>query len=510
MRRFTDEIVLGTAFLLLILAAGGALFWRAEEQERRRECEAALWQWAQDKAEELRRWRQERLGDAQVLAANPFLTAAIADFVQRPQEEKQQHLLDFFASFTAYGYSDVVLVAPNGRILLSLAKTHEHPHMPARSIYEETLRRGAPQVALVDWHSDPQGKISPHLSAMATICLPGKDTIAGFIFLVIEIEHLKAILAAHRGSRQTIDIHLVRREGEHAVFISDLAHQNCEALQHRVPLSKKESTAVMAVEGRTGVMRGVNERGAAVLSAILPVPDSPWFLICQQDEAEALALHRRQPGLILIAVASLLAAGVALAGMLVQRRQKRLAIARAEAAQAAQQAQAERLRLAEQSRAILMSIGDAVIVADPEGRVATMNHVAEALTGWPLAEAAGRPLSEVFRIINEETRQCVESPVARVLHEGVVVGLANHTLLIRRDGSEWPIADSGAPVRGADGNIQGVVLVFRDQSKERAAEQALRASEERLRLLVERMSSAVAVYQAVDEGRDFRFVDINP
>jgi diguanylate cyclase (GGDEF)-like protein/PAS domain S-box-containing protein len=115
----------------------------------------------------------------------------------------------------------------------------------------------------------------------------------------------------------------------------------------------------------------------------------------------------------------------------------------------------------------LRSIGDGVISADHEGRVVFMNPVAEALTGWTLAEAKGRSLRQVFPIINERTRAEVKCPVGRALREGHIVGLANHTLLIARDGTERPIADSAAPIRHADGRIFGAVLVFRDQTEER-------------------------------------------
>ncbi len=124
-------------------------------------------------------------------------------------------------------------------------------------------------------------------------------------------------------------------------------------------------------------------------------------------------------------------------------------------------------------RATLMSIGDGVIVTDTEERVELLNPVAETLTGWPQEEARGRPLSEVFRIVNEKTRQPVENPVQRVLREGIVVGLANHTLLIARSGAEYPIADCGAPIRDEEGVIRGVVLVFRDQTEERRAQRAV-------------------------------------
>jgi PAS domain S-box-containing protein len=124
----------------------------------------------------------------------------------------------------------------------------------------------------------------------------------------------------------------------------------------------------------------------------------------------------------------------------------------------------------ESLRIILESIGDAVITTDAEGRVTLLNPVAATLTGWTPAEAAGRPLEEVFHILNEWSRQPVENPVKKVLSEGRIVGLANHTVLLARDGPERPIDDSAAPIRDAEGAIQGVVLIFRDMTERRHAE----------------------------------------
>ena len=121
----------------------------------------------------------------------------------------------------------------------------------------------------------------------------------------------------------------------------------------------------------------------------------------------------------------------------------------------------------------LKSIGDAVIATDAAGRVKFLNPVAEDLTGWTTDEAEGRAIDEVFHIVNERTRKPVENPVTKVLREGVVVGLGNHTLLISRDGREISIDDSGAPIRDAQGEIVGVVLVFRDISEKRALQARL-------------------------------------
>lgn len=121
----------------------------------------------------------------------------------------------------------------------------------------------------------------------------------------------------------------------------------------------------------------------------------------------------------------------------------------------------------------LTSIGDAVIATDSEGRITLMNAVAESVTGWTNDEAKGVALVEVFRIINEDSRLEVESPVVKVLREGQIVGLANHTILIAKDGTEVPIDDSGAPIRNMNGEITGVVLVFRDISGRKKAEKDL-------------------------------------
>lgn len=139
----------------------------------------------------------------------------------------------------------------------------------------------------------------------------------------------------------------------------------------------------------------------------------------------------------------------------------------------------------EQYRVTLSSIGDAVIATDTSGNVTFINEVAETLTGWKRDDALGKTLLEVFPIFNEETLKPVENPLIRVLAEGVVVGLANHTVLIRQDGVSIPIADSGAPIRGEDGVILGAVLVFRDVSEERLSENELRESEERFRSMAD-------------------------
>lgn len=195
--------------------------------------------------------------------------------------------------------------------------------------------------------------------------------------------------------------------------------------------------------------------GPALAAAIAGAAGASWFLLEPR--------HRLWPddagstgGLLLYFGVSI---GIATIGRAMRRAR---VLAEAEAAEAA--ARREELRVT------LQSIGDAVITTDVQGRVTSMNSVATELTGWTAADAAGQPLETIFRIVDEATREPTPSPVTRALVEGTVVGLANHTLLIARDGTERPIDDSAAPIRDDGGAVRGVVLVFRDGSERRGIE----------------------------------------
>ncbi len=175
---------------------------------------------------------------------------------------------------------------------------------------------------------------------------------------------------------------------------------------------------------------------------------------------------------------------------------------------AARRVAEENARLIQEQRerlhVTLASIGDGVISTDAEGKVDYLNPVAETLVGWTTEDATHRSLSDVFRIVNEETRLPVENPALRALQEGGVVGLANHTLLIARDGTERPIDDCAAPIRDIKGNVVGSVLVFRDISEKKRGQQVVRESEGRFRGLSEQAPFSIQVFTP-----DGRTVQVN-
>jgi PAS domain S-box-containing protein len=231
------------------------------------------------------------------------------------------------------------------------------------------------------------------------------------------------------------------------------------------------SLAILFAHPEGGLMRVVVSDGPGGVLARRMLPASilvPTIIGSLRLQGQRAGLYDTQFGLALFASSSIVCFAVLTfwnAGALF-----RSDVARRQAEAAAQERE-------EDLATTLNSIGDAVIATDARGLVTRMNPVAEKLTAWPLAEARGRRLDEVFPIASEDTKEPVESPVDRVLREGIVVGLANHTVLTSRDQVERPIADSGAPIRDAKGFLRGVVLVFRDMTEEREAERALAKSQ---------------------------------
>ncbi|HSI57803.1 MAG TPA: PAS domain-containing protein [Ideonella sp.] len=221
----------------------------------------------------------------------------------------------------------------------------------------------------------------------------------------------------------------------------------------------------------------------SVLPAALPLDKA--LVVTVSRELSAIYAPWRQQTAWMLAFWGLFSTATCAMLRLTQQRQRAL--------DAQAQAHLAVLSESEESLAItLASIGDAVVATDAAGNVQRMNPCAETLIGLTLAQARGRPLAEVFRIVDAQTRSPVPDPVARVLAQGVTVGLANSTLLLAHDGREYPIADSAAPIRSPAGAIVGVVLVFSDVTARYRSDRVLRDRERQLTLLTDALPGPVS------------------
>ena len=470
------------------MLGGGYLLCRSEIENIRQEKYADIATIARMKLGQIMQWRAECLSDAQRAANGPRVITLLTELAKKPDAAVLRTEVKGLLEVNRKGdlYADVILVSPDGKILLA-ARDDAAPVDPAtRQTIAAALASRNP--VLSDFFRLADGGI--YIDAAAAVPDAGGRPLAVMLLRSNAKSRLYPLIQSWPTQSRSAETLLVRWQGEEIILLNELRHRSQTALSMREPLAMTALPAVQAVLGKQGMVQGKDYRGEEVLADLRPLPGLPWFLVTKVDTREVLTeAHYRVRTIagmtgLLILLAAFVTAFV--------RRQQQAGFFRG-----LYQSERQKWEAQEEFRTVLYSIGDAVITTDVEGRVRQMNPVAETLTGWSHAEARGKPLEQVFRIINEETRAKVNNPVQRVLRDGVVVGLANHTLLLARDGAEHPIADSAAPIRN-EGNVDitGVIMVFRDQTAERAAQRAQQESEQRFRALIENNYDAISLRAA--------------
>jgi two-component system cell cycle sensor histidine kinase/response regulator CckA len=484
--------------LLLVcfgFAAGGYAFFRFDANRIRQNKYMEIAAIAQLKVGQLLNWRRERLSDAERIASNPFFRKAVSGWLERPssaglRSDVQQWLK---LELSGEAYDDVLLVSVSGDILLSVKPQPDPLDDSTRERAIDVL--ASHKATLGDFYRDSRDAV--HLDILAPLL--GAD--ATPIALVVLRSNAKAyvypLIQLWPTPSRSAETLLVRVDGTDVLFLNELRHVAGAALSLRYPLSRTDVPAVQAILGTQGLFDGTDYRGVRVLADLRPIPDSPWFMIAKVDADEILAEARYRATMIGATVVLLILLAAATTAVAFRQRQTGIY-------KALYNTERERRETQEEFRTTLYSIGDAVITTDTLGCVRRMNPVAEHLTGWTEAESRGQALASVFRILDEETRLPADDPIRRVLNEGAAVGLANHTILISRDGTERPIADSAAPIRDAIGAVRGVVLVFRDRTADRAAQNALRTLSARQEAL---LAAVPDIVMEVNTGRVYTWAN---
>lgn len=483
--------------LVLLLVAGGT-YYRSEVASAREDARSELQSVAALKMGRLVAWMDERRADAAMMSmpGNPLFETAIRPLLANPADATARarvaQPLERIRGLR--GYEAALLVTPGGDVLLGTGVAPDALEPSARQLVRRALEMPDPVVGDLIATPTPNDAILDMATAYRD---EHGQPVAVLLLRTAARRDLFPLVQLWPTPSATAETMLVRREGDEVVFLNPLRHVQAQPMSVRRPIDA-DLVASRAARGQAGLVQAGDYRNVPVVADLRPVPATAWYMVTKVDVDEIFAQARRR-GLAVLAMTATAALALVTAALALRAMRRRNAWRTR-----FQQEREQRLAL-EEYRATLQSIGDGVLSTDAQGRVRGLNAVAETLTGWTDDQARGRPVREVFHIVHEDTRAEVESPVDRVLSEGRVVGLANHTLLVARDGTERPIADSGAPVRRDDGVLEGVVLVFRDQSAERQAYNALRASETRFRRLFEGTADALLL---LDMDRQ-RFIDCN-
>jgi two-component system, cell cycle sensor histidine kinase and response regulator CckA len=503
--RVPPRLIAIFAILVAALLFGGVLFFVLERNRMTKDAESDLASIALLKAVQIAQWRADHLADAAIFSARESVSRGFAALLQGTDNGDSRDLVSEMRAFLdARGYHDILLVDPAGRVRASLAGKLQLLGPDGLVISTLNIGMGRPFLGEL---SDAPGTLPIHLDVFAPILSVGAaKVVEGWIvFRIDPSDALFSLIQSWPTPSTTAETLLVRRLGDEVLYLNELRHQKGTALKLRIPLSKADVPAVMAARGQTGLVYGRDYRGKRVVAVIDAIDGSAWSIIAKEDRVEILASARRVSALVLGVFIGLAGCALGVFFMMWQRNEKTHF--------------AERLRIEvaqrtseERHRVTLLSVGDGVIATDATGIVTIMNPSAEELTGWTNDEALGKPLEEVFTVVEERTRKDVVNPVRRAIAEGVIVGLANHSVLIRRDGGEHAIADSGAPIRNEKGEIEGAVLVFRDVSRERQVQEALKDSEEHYRSLFLNMLNGFAYCRMIyRDGKpdDFIYLAVN-
>lgn len=482
--------------LSLLIALGAAFYYTHQKNSIVLEKSNDLRTISSLKAEQIVSWHRERLADASVLIGNPFFEQAIATLRDNKLIQNQQEDFNLYFQLIKkkYAYQDIILADTAGNHILGTIPGEDFLDSTTASQIQYAIQSEK------SWFTDVY-YCPAHQSLHYDIIVPVtyNDQPEAFVIILRNDpdDFLLPLINAWPIPRQTAENQIVKKAGNDAVFINQPQLGFEPERISRVPLTDTLSPAVKAVRGFTGIVSGVDYRNKKVLTHILPVAETDWFLISKIDQDEIFAeLKTRTAFIVITAILLILLAAASLAttyGFRQRGYYKNLLLKQKE------------LDTSEsRNKTTLYSIGDGVITTDTKGHIQQINPVAERLTGWTEKEAIGRSIEEVFQIVSENTGEAADNPVSKVLREGNIVGLANHTLLIDKNGKKTPIADSGAPIKTHDGEILGVVLVFRDQTEERAAQVALQQSEERFRSMIE--GAPVGIFIQTD----WKFAYLNP
>jgi len=435
----------------LLIIASVNYFFKVQRQKMADAKQEELSSIANIKVEQIAEWYDDELLDAEIIVDNTHFIQIVKQWI---------------LSDGTYSNAEVSLM------LSQLAKEHGYHSV---TIFSDDLHRQVSSGVVVPHFNDvtlttlKQCLLSEKtLSTDLFVCELDGDVFIDFVAPLFfpDISRKTMVVFRHDPNKflfpfvetwpvqsRTSESLLLRNEADSVLFMSNLRHKSGGVMKMKLPLVVNSCVEVNAAMGQEGDMVGQDYRGENVLASLNPVPGTRWVLVTKTDKSELYDNYLFKTATPEVFSVSGILILIVFFYVLYLHRQRKL--------------YKQLYNSQEEYKTILYSIGDAVISTKKDGTIITMNPVAEKLTGWSEQDAKGRKIDDVFIIINEETREKIESPVAKVIRQGVVVGLANHTLLISRSGEEWPISDSGAPIFDSKGNVTGVIMVFRDQTEDR-------------------------------------------
>jgi PAS domain S-box-containing protein len=455
-------------FCVCFIIIGVNYFFASEKSKIKEAKKVELSSIATLKINQISDWYIDEISDASIIVGDRQLNLLITEWISDKSVSKDNEMVDMLSQLAnEHGYYSISVLSTDFSKEIASSLSNDHINEITRETSVAVV--SSKILTTTDIFLCPTDS-AIFIDFVAPVLNDDNSVIAVVVFRHDPKKFLYPLVENWPVQSRTAETLLVKKDKETVVFINSLRHSPNTALKLKLPFSMKELPAVKAATGNKGFTEGVDYRGEKVFAYLDSIPGTPWFMVTKIDSSELYDnfLFRAATPLIFSVI------GIALLLMFFyvfySRQQKNF--------------YKRHYNSLQEFKTTLYSIGDAVITTNNDGIIKRMNPVAEKLTGWIENEAQGKKIDDVFIIVNEETRNAVENPVAKVIEKGVIVGLANHTVLIAKEGNEIPISDSGAPIFDVEGKITGVVLVFRDQTEERNQQRLILEAQRKLTTLL--------------------------
>lgn len=479
------RILLFVSAISIFLGVSAYYYYYTEKNRIHKEKYEYLNALSELKMDQVIKWKDERLSEAKFFPTVGKFIRSTAFLIANPDDSiAKNYLLNTLLPIKErHKYKNLLVTDTHGKILFSLDPAVKQLDSTTLGYIKNSVT--ADSILFTDLYYS-NGHPNIHLEIISPIKDNYKKIIGTFVLIIDPNDYLFPLIQKWPTPSKTAESLIFKKEDKQLRVISKRRFEENTKMLITIPLKEKKYAGVVGIEVGKGIVEGIDYRNNKVLAAVNKIPGTDWYIISKIDKDEIYADLLYKGITIAIIVFGTILLFVLLFLYLYRLRQsniyKKLFLKEKELSEAN-----------DEFRTTLYSIGDAVITTDEKGFVKHMNAVAELLTGWLENESKGKLLTDIFDIRNEQTNNIVENPVDKVLREGIIVGLANHTILVRKDGVRIPIADSGSPIKDDKGNIIGVVLVFRDQTKEREKEKSLLESNERFTKIFHSSSDAITL-----------------
>ena len=457
--------------LLVIIIVGGYFFYNTQEKHWQQQVHDQLTSIAQLKIDQITFWRTDRISDAEYLVESTFYVESIAQWIETGDDELEQHIHDRLESITKqYPYQDILLVDSTGKTLININNVINELESTALLSLPEAFE--SRKTTFVDFHNIGDAH-SPYLDIIAPIYQPDDEDYKPMaaVVLYMDADYILYPLIKHwptpSNSAETL---IVRSEGDQALFLNELRHQQDTALKLRIPATQIEVPAVAAIGGYEGYFEGNDYRGVEVVSVIKRIPDSPWYMVAKEDKTEAFAETTLNSLLIIGTFTGLVILLVGIGTILWQRRQRK-------SLQALYNIEIERQALMRHFEYLVKYANDMIILADNDLNIVDANEKA--------LETYGYTREEFYRLrvkdlVPPEQLDAFTERRTEINSKGSIRAEAIHR---KKDGTLFPVEVSIKPIV-----VEGIhyeQAIARDITDRKKAEEALRHSEAFLKTIIE-------------------------